>query len=163
ARVVSASPGFAPQVERVIKAVLCRERDDGMIATDVADMRGAIAQEKGGDDRWDLKYAAGGLVDLEVIAQHLQLIHAAKHSDILDPSTARVLDKAWRLGLLPAEEADVLRPAARLYHNVTQILRLCLPGSFDPKTAGQGLLQLLARAADLPDFASLNAHIIETQ
>jgi len=147
----------------VIKAVLCRKRDDAMVATDVADMRGAIAQEKGGDDRWDLKYATGGLVDLEFIAQHLQLVHAAAHPDILDTSTARVLDKAWRLGLLPAEDADVLRPAARLYHNVTQILRLCLPGRFDAKTAGQGLLQLLARAADLPDFASLNADIIETQ
>ena len=95
--------------------------------------------------------------------RHLQLVHAAAHPDILDTATARVLDKAWRLGLLPAEEADVLRPAARLYHNVTQILRLCLPGRFDAKTAGQGLLQLLARAADLPDFASLNADIIETQ
>lgn len=163
ARVVSASSGFAPQVEKVIRAALCRKRDDVVIAQDVADMRGAIAQEKGDGGRWDLKYATGGLVDLEFIAQHLQLIHAAAHPEILDTSTARVLDKAWRLGLLPAEEADVLRPAARLYHNVTQILRLCLPGPFDPKTAGQGLLQLLARAADLPDFASLNADIIETQ
>ena len=163
ARVVSASPGFAPQVEKVICNVLCRMRDRDMVAQDVADMRGAIAQEKGEGGRWDLKYASGGLVDLEFIAQHLQLVNAAEHPDVLDTSTARVLDKAWRLNLLPAEDADVLRPAARLYHNVTQILRLCLPGPFDPKTAGQGLLLLLARAADLPDFASLNAHVIETQ
>ena len=134
-----------------------------MVAQDVADMRGAIAQEKGEGGRWDLKYASGGLVDLEFIAQHLQLVNAAEHPDVLDTSTARVLDKAWRLNLLPAEDADVLRPAARLYHNVTQILRLCLPGPFDPKTAGQGIVQLLARAADLPDFASLNADLIEMQ
>ena len=107
-------------------------------------MREAIAQEKGEGVRWDLKYAAGGLIDLEFIAQYLQLVHAAKHPGILDTSTARVLDKAWRLGLLPAEDADVLRPAARLYHNLTQILRLCLSGPFDPKTAGAGLLTLLA-------------------
>jgi glutamate-ammonia-ligase adenylyltransferase len=74
-----------------------------------------------------------------------------------------VLDKAWRLGLLPAEEADVLRPAAGLFYNLTQILRLCLPGPFDPKTAGAGLLGLLARAADLPDFVTLDAHLAETQ
>ena len=95
--------------------------------------------------RWDLKYAAGGLVDLEFIAQYLQLVHAAEHPEILDTSTARVLDKAWRLGLLSAEDAEVLRPAARLYHNLTQILRLCLPGPFDPKAAGAGLLRLLCR------------------
>jgi glutamate-ammonia-ligase adenylyltransferase len=163
ARVVSATPAFAAKVEAVIRAVLCRERDVPTIARDVVEMRRAIAQEKGEDQRWDLKYAAGGLIDLEFIAQYLQLVHAARHPDILDTSTARVLDKARQSGLLPAEEADVLRPATRLYHNLTQILRLCLSGPFDPKTAGVGLLGLLARAADLPDFATLDAHLTETQ
>jgi glutamate-ammonia-ligase adenylyltransferase len=163
ARVVSATPGFAAQVESVIGRVLGRKRDAAVIAEDVADMRRAIATEKGEDERWDLKYAAGGLIDLEFIAQHLQLVHAADHPDVLDTSTARVLDKAWRLGVLPAEDADVLRPAAALYHNLTQVLRLCLPGPFDQKTAGAGLLGLLSRAADLPNFATLDAHLAETQ
>ena len=163
ARVVSGPPGFASRVEEVIRSVLCREREHNVVAADVAEMREAIAKDKGEDARWDLKYAAGGLIDLEFIAQYLQLVHAAEHPQILDTNTARVLDKAWRLGLLSAEEADVLRPAARLYHNVTQILRLCLPGPFDPKTAGTGLLGLLCRAADLPNFATLDAHLTETQ
>jgi glutamate-ammonia-ligase adenylyltransferase len=163
ARVVSSSSGFGEQVQGVIRKTLMRRRDAAVIAEDVADMRHAIATEKGETTRWDLKYAAGGLIDLEFIAQYLQLVHAADHPDVLDMSTARVLDKAWRLGLLPAEEADVLRPAAALYHNLTQILRLCLPGPFDQKTAGAGLLGLLARAADLPNFATLDAHLAETQ
>jgi len=161
--VVSGPPAFAARVEDVIRAVLCRKRDPVVVAADVVEMRRAIAKEKGEDARWDLKYAAGGLVDLEFIAQYLQLIHAAQQPEILDTSTARVLDKAWRLGLLSAEEADVLRPAVRLYHNLTQILRLCLPGPFDPKTAGAGLLGLLCRAADLPNFAALDAHLAETR
>ena len=85
------------------------------------------------------------------------------YPDILDTSTARVLDKAWRLGVLETEDAEVLRPAVRLYHDLTQILRLCLPGPFDPKAAAPGLLGLLARAADVPDFATLDAFIGETQ
>jgi glutamate-ammonia-ligase adenylyltransferase len=163
ARVVSASPDFAARVEGVIRAVLARPRDAGSVAGDVVEMRGAIAQEKSDSNRWDLKYAAGGLVDLEFIAQYLQLVHAATTPDILDTSTARVLDKAWRLGLLATEDAEVLRPAVRLYQNLTQILRLCLPGAFDPKTAAPGLTALLARAADVPDFATLDAFIVETQ
>jgi glutamate-ammonia-ligase adenylyltransferase len=103
------------------------------------------------------------LIDLEFIAQYLQLVHAAEHPDILDTATARALDKAARLGVLGAEDADVLRPAVRLYQNLTQILRLCLSGPFDPKAAGQGLLSLLARAGDVPDFATLEAHLTETQ
>jgi glutamate-ammonia-ligase adenylyltransferase len=163
ARVVSASPPFKARVEKVIREVLQRPRDAALVAGDVAEMRGAIAKEKGDGDRWDLKYAAGGLIDIEFIVQYLQLVHANRLPDILDTTTARVLDKAWQLGVLPVEDAEVLRPAIRLYQDVTQILRLCLAGPFDPKTAGAGLLRLLARAADVPDFAALDATMSETQ
>jgi [glutamine synthetase] adenylyltransferase / [glutamine synthetase]-adenylyl-L-tyrosine phosphorylase len=163
ARVVSASPAFKKRVEQVIQGVLRRPRDTVLIAGDVVEMRAAIAREKGDSERWDLKYVAGGLIDIEFIAQYLQLIHAHQLPDILDTSTARVLDKAWGLRVLPVEEAEILRPAVQLYHDLTQILRLCLLGPFDPKTAGAGLLRLLARAADVPDFATLDATLIDTQ
>lgn len=163
ARVVSATPGFREEAEVVVRSVLCRPRDPQVIAADAAEMRSAIAQEKGEDDRWDLKYAAGGLIDVEFIAQYLQLVHAAEHPDILDPSTVRCLEKASRLGLLALEDAEVLRPAAQLYQDLSQILRLCLSGPFDPKSAGPDLLRLLARAGDVPDFATLDAYISETQ
>jgi glutamate-ammonia-ligase adenylyltransferase len=163
ARVVSGPPAFAARVEKVIHDVLCRPRDAETIAGDVVEMRAAIATEKGDSERWNLKYVAGGLIDLEFIAQYLQLVHAAEKPEILDTSTARALDKAARLGLLAPEDADVLRPAVRLYQNLTQILRLSLSGPFDPKSAGPGLLSLLARAADVPDFTTLEAHLAETQ
>jgi glutamate-ammonia-ligase adenylyltransferase len=163
ARVVSASPQFAARVERVIRDVLCRPRDSEIVSGDVVEMRRAIATEKGDTDRWNLKYAAGGLIDIEFIAQYLQLVHAAENPEILDTATARVLDQAWRLGLLEPEDAEVLRRAARLYHDLTQILHLCLPGSFDPEAESAGLGGLLARAADVPDFAMLDAFLAETQ
>jgi glutamate-ammonia-ligase adenylyltransferase len=163
ARVVSGSPAFRARVEKVIREVLRRPRNPELIAGDVAEMRRAIATEKGEESRWDLKYAAGGLIDLEFIAQYLQLVHAAERPEILDTSTARVLEKAWRLGVIDTAEAECLRPAARLYHDLTQILRLCLSGPFDAKTAGEGVLKLLARAADVPDFATLDAHLVDTQ
>jgi glutamate-ammonia-ligase adenylyltransferase len=139
-------------VEAVIHEILCQPRDAAATAGDVVDMRGAIAKEKGDADPWDLKYAAGALIDIEFIVQYLQLVHAAAFPEILDTSTARSLDKAARLGVIAAEDAAVLRPAVRLFHDLTQILRLCLPSNFDPQTASPGILALLARAADLPDF-----------
>ena len=163
ARVVAATPEFGARVDKVIRGILQRRRDAASTAGDVVEMRGAIAKEKGDAERWDLKYAAGGLVDIEFIAQYLQLVHAHSVPDILDNSTARVLDKAWALHVLSVEEAEVLRPAVQLYQDLTQILRLCLTGPFDAKTAGPGLLRLLARAADVPDFATLDATLIETQ
>jgi glutamate-ammonia-ligase adenylyltransferase len=126
-------------------------------------MRRAIALEKGEDDVWDLKYAAGGMVDIDFIAQYLQLVHAADKPGILDVSTLHVLDNAARLGVLPQAAAEVLRPAARLYHDLTQILRLCVTERFKPETAGEDLLRIMARAGDAPDFSSLEARVKETQ
>ena len=126
-------------------------------------MRRAIAQEKGEKDFWDLKYAAGGLLDIDFVAQYLQLVHGAEHADILDVSTSKVLDNAERLGVLPHAAADVLRPAARLYHDLTQIIRLCVSGKFNPATSGEDLLLVMARAGDTPDFSALQARLRETQ
>jgi glutamate-ammonia-ligase adenylyltransferase len=150
-------------VEQAIHDILCLPRDAAIIAGDVVEMRRAIATEKGDQERWNLKYVAGGLVDLEFISQYLQLVHAAETPAILDTSTIRVLEKAARHGILKAEDAEVLRPAARLYHDLTHILRLCLTAPFDPDTAGRGLVGLLTRAADVPDMATLEAHLVDTQ
>jgi glutamate-ammonia-ligase adenylyltransferase len=163
ARVVAASPAFRARVEKVVRGILCRPRHAATLAADVTEMRKAIAMEKGDADRWNLKYVAGGLIDLEFIAQYLQLVHAADLPDILDTSTARVFEQAWRLGVLATEDAEILRRAVRLYHDLTQIQRLCLPGLFDPETAGPELGGLLARAADVPNFATLDAFISETE
>jgi glutamate-ammonia-ligase adenylyltransferase len=163
ARVISAPPAFADRIEKIIREVLTRPRDAASVATDVAEMRRAIALEKGESDVWDLKYAAGGMVDIDFIAQYLQLVHAAAKPDILDVSTLHVLDNAVRLDVLPQPAAEILRPAARLYHDLIQIMRLCVSEGFNPGTAGEDLLRVLARAGDAPDFSSLQARVKETQ
>ena len=163
ARVVSAPPAFADRVAQVIRDVLCRRRDPGMVAGDVLEMRKAVAAEKGENDPWDLKHAAGGLIDIEFIAQYLQLVHAGRMPEILDTATTRVLEKAWRLGVIETPDAEMLRTGARLYQSLTQIMRLCLPLPFDPHAAAPGLVRLLARAADVPDFTTLDAFVRDTQ
>jgi glutamate-ammonia-ligase adenylyltransferase len=103
------------------------------------------------------------MVDIDFIAQYLQLIHASEKPDILSVDALHVIDNAARLGVLPQAEAEILRAAGRLYHDLTQVLRLCVSGKFDPKTAGVDLLRVLARAGDAPDFSSLEARLTETQ
>lgn len=163
ARVISATPAFRTKLEKVICDVLTRPREIAITASDVSEMRRAVAEEKGEEDVWDLKNAAGGMIDIEFIAQYLQLVHAASKPEILNVNTVQVLDNAARLGVLPQSDADVLRAAARLYHDLTQVLRLCVTGKFKPETAGEDLLRLLTRAGDAPDFSSLEARVRETQ
>jgi glutamate-ammonia-ligase adenylyltransferase len=164
ARLVSASSeAFATRVNGVICEVLEGARDASATAADVREMRQAIAAEKGESERWELKYASGGLVDLEFIAQYLQLAHGCRVPEILHPSTIRVFEAAQRLQVIGTGDAELLRAATRLFHDLTQVLRLCLTGPFDPAKAGPELLRLLARAGDAPDFNALEAHVADVQ
>jgi glutamate-ammonia-ligase adenylyltransferase len=126
-------------------------------------MRALVEAEKGGEGPWDLKQAPGGVVDIEFVAQYLQLLHAAAHPSVLSVDTETSLIAAARESLLPAAEADILLPAHRLYQNLSQVLRLSVESTFRPDEAPRGLLRLLARAAELPDFATLDAHLRETE
>jgi glutamate-ammonia-ligase adenylyltransferase len=93
----------------------------------------------------------------------LQLIHAHAHPEVLSTSTVGAVINLQRAGLLPAEATEVLLPAARLFGNVTQVLRLCLDGRFVASRAAEGLKSLLARAGEAPDFSRLEADLTERQ
>ena len=159
ARVVSGPPKLGAAVEKAIHSILTKPRDRSKIAADVRDMRARIAKEKGTHDIWELKQVRGGLVDLEFIAQHLQLVNAAAHPHVLSQSTVAAFNNLNAAGLLPAGAAAVLLPAARLLNDLTQILRLCVDEQFDPGKASDGLKGLLARAAEAPGFKHLEADL----
>ncbi|MEQ1647852.1 MAG: bifunctional [glutamine synthetase] adenylyltransferase/[glutamine synthetase]-adenylyl-L-tyrosine phosphorylase [Hyphomicrobiaceae bacterium] len=163
ARVVSSSPNFAARINTAIKDVLTRPRDRVKIATDVRDMRQRIADAKGTDDIWNLKQVRGGLVDLEFIAQYLQLINAAEHPEVLDQNTREAFIKLRNAGLLAPDAAARLITATRLLHDLTQILRLSFDGTFEPTKAPDGLRRLLAQVGSAPTFEILVAELTDVQ
>ena len=139
-----------------------RPRERAKIAADVRDMRQRIWAEKGTENIWDLKQVRGGLVDIEFIAQFLQLVTAATDRSVLDQTTTGALARLAAGGHLASAHADVIIPAAQLLNALTQILRLCLDGPFEPLKAPDGLKALLARAGEVPDFEHLEATLRET-
>jgi len=155
ARVIAGAPDLAACVEAEIRKVLTARRDRVTIATDIRDMRERIESEKGTARIWNLKQVRGGLVDLEFIAQHLQLIFAADHPAVLDQTTLVALDALAREGLISVDDHRRLSAAGQLLHDLTQILRLTLEGPFDPASAPKGLKSLLVRAADATSFSDL--------
>jgi glutamate-ammonia-ligase adenylyltransferase len=155
ARVICAPTPLRETLEATIAQVLRSPRERAKIAGDVRDMRARIEQEKATRDIWDIKHHRGGLVDLEFIAQYLQLIHAHDHPQVLSPNTRAAFDELRAAGLLSPGDADILLPAATLYHDLTQIIRLCAEGAFRPDTAPSGLKAMLAAAAGMEDFAAL--------
>src|SRR5690606_24022655 len=105
----------------------------------------------------------GGLVDLEFIAQFLQLAYSADHPEILDQNTIRALCKARDAGVLDTEDARTLVAAAHLYSTLGQIVRLCQDGLFNPDKAPQDLKALLCRAAGVEDFSTIEPMLVAHQ
>jgi glutamate-ammonia-ligase adenylyltransferase len=163
ARVVPGDASLAVDVARTVRDTLTRKRDPGPIARDAAAMRKLIASEKGDKDLWDLKLAAGGLLDIEFIAQYLELAFAHEHPGVLDVSTRKALEKAQAAGLITAEEAETLIDAHRLYTDATQFMRLSTSGRFDPAKAAAGVKRRIAAATGFPDFEALTAALDEAR
>ena len=159
ARVISGPSALRTAVEKAIRDVLVKPRDRARTAADVRDMRARIEKEKGTRDAWELKQVRGGLVDLEFIAQYVQLVNAETHPQVLSQNTVAALTRLGEAGLLAPAAAEALLPAARLLNNLTQVLRLCLDGPFEPAKAPDGLKALLARAGEAPDFRHLEADL----
>ena len=147
ARVIAGDAALGSSVEAAIRSVLTKPRDRTTIAADVRDMRSRIEADKGTTNIWDLKQVRGGLVDLEFIAQYLQLMSAAEHPDVLDQNTIGAFQKLVDAGVLDRGVGAQLTAAGRLLHDLTQILRLSLDHAFDPKTAPGGLKARLAASA----------------
>ena len=163
ARVIAGDKKLVGRAQKEIARIIARPHESKKTLHDVLEMRGMVEEHKGGEGHWDLKQAPGGLVDIEFIAQALQLIHAAKHPEIVSTETEAALSAAAKAGVLPAREADELLPALRLYQSLVQLLRLGVEGVFDPAAAPRPLLERLARVGELPDFARLDAHVRETE
>ncbi len=162
ASVITGPATLRRQINATIREVLARPRDRATVAADVRAMRDKIAAEKGSGEAWDLKQVRGGLIDLEFIAQFVQIVNAAEHASVLDQNTELALSKLSAAGVLSPSDAEILVPAARLYHTLTQVLRLCLDKAFMADEAPRALKDLLARAAEMPDFASLEASLRDT-
>jgi glutamate-ammonia-ligase adenylyltransferase len=126
-------------------------------------MREKMAVQFPGRDIWDIKFVPGGLVDIEFIAQVLQLCHAAANPGVLASNTIAALENLRNADVLSAADSETLIAAARLEHGVTQVLRIAVEGPFNADAATRGLKALLVRAGAAPDFAALEAHLAEME
>ena len=163
ARVVAGDRKLKKRAGEDIRAILTQRRDAKKIVADIREMRAMVEEAKGGEGAWDLKQAPGGLVDIEFIAQALLLVNAHRHPGLISTETETALAAAATAGLLSPADADILLPALKLYQALIQIIRLCLDAPFDPETAPRALLERLAEAGELPDFATLDAHLRATE
>jgi glutamate-ammonia-ligase adenylyltransferase len=128
ARVLSGPFELSRDVEAAIRASLTQRSDPKAIFEDARAMREKLAAQFPGSDIWDIKFAPGGLVDIEFIAQVLQLREASRNPDTLDQNTISALEKLMQAGALGVADGQALISAAWLEHGLTQVLRIAAEG-----------------------------------
>jgi glutamate-ammonia-ligase adenylyltransferase len=161
ARVILGEPSFVVEIEAGLRRLLSRPRDNEKLSADIADMRRRIAQQYPTDRDWDVKYRRGGLIDIEFVAQYLQLRHACEHPEVINPNTGGAIAALAAAGHLSATDAATLTDALTLWRRLQGFLRLTIGHQFDEAALPEGIKRAIAAAGRAPDFAALKSHMAE--
>jgi glutamate-ammonia-ligase adenylyltransferase len=145
ARVVAAPPALRRKVEAAIRSALLRPDAAEKAIPDAVAMRARMLRDLPPDGPWDVKLGRGGLVEVEFIAQALQLVHARAHPEILVPTTHVALARLAEAGLLEAGEATTLIAAERLWRTISGLLRLTV-GRWREETLPESVVATLLNA-----------------
>ncbi len=171
ARVV-AGPG--PMRSRIRTAVrAARERPEvgrETLLHDACAMRARIAAELPTRGRWDVKLREGGLMEVEFIAQVMQLVPGPS-SGMGHPTTRVALRRLAKAGMLTRADAEMLIEADRFWRAIQSMLRI-LFGTAIPDTPGDApppaldaLLRGVAAScmpAAAPSLEELEDHMAQT-
>jgi glutamate-ammonia-ligase adenylyltransferase len=144
ARVVAGPPKLQARVEAAIAEAIAGA-DPARVRADAAAMRTRMARELPPEGPWDVKLRPGGMVDVEFVAQALQLLHARTHPEVCRPGTRFALHALAEAGLLPAEDAALLLHADRVWRTVQGMLRIAV-GRHAKEELPEATLRPLLRA-----------------
>jgi glutamate-ammonia-ligase adenylyltransferase len=149
ARVVAGPPEMRRKVSQAIEAAVRRQQAPDQIRINATSMRERMGRELRPHGPWDVKLRSGGLIDIEFIAQTLQLVHARDAGFRGSQTTHIALQRLSQAGVLAKADARLLIAAERLWRTIQGMLRLTVgrleTASFSPASA-LPLLRATAKA-----------------
>ncbi|WP_201193767.1 bifunctional [glutamate--ammonia ligase]-adenylyl-L-tyrosine phosphorylase/[glutamate--ammonia-ligase] adenylyltransferase [Pseudomonas fluorescens] len=132
ARVLVGSQDVGQAFEQVRAAILGKARDLATLRQEVSEMRAKMRENLGSKSTaagtaanafeatapFDLKQDAGGIVDIEFMVQYAALAWSETHPPLLRwTDNIRILEELEHEGLMPVEEASLLREAYKAYRS----------------------------------------------
>ncbi|MGN8141100.1 bifunctional [glutamate--ammonia ligase]-adenylyl-L-tyrosine phosphorylase/[glutamate--ammonia-ligase] adenylyltransferase [Pseudomonas sp. 22105] len=132
ARVLVGSKDVGQAFENVRAQVLGKARDLAKLQQEVSEMRAKMRDNLGSKSTaagtganafeatapFDLKQDAGGIVDIEFMVQYAALAWSQTHPPLLRwTDNIRILEELEHEGLMPAEDASLLREAYKAYRS----------------------------------------------
>jgi [glutamine synthetase] adenylyltransferase / [glutamine synthetase]-adenylyl-L-tyrosine phosphorylase len=166
ARVVAGPPRLRHAIERAIRNALACGGPAPRIRDDAAAMRARMLRDLPPSGPWDVKLRPGGQIEVEFIAQTLQLIAAPAHPQLASQTTREALARLAGAKLLAEADAALLIRADRLWRTVQGTLRITYgrsPAANLSDAAQAALLGAVRKTGfDVVDMAALHATLEAT-
>ena len=162
ARVFEAEGDLRDRFEEFRHSVLTRSHDAGALAADMVAVRRSLAQRHEAGDSREIRRRPGGLADLELAAEFLQLTHARHTPEVLVHGLVPTFEAAGRHGLIDARAASGLVGAATLWQNLEGYFQMTSGEAFDPESAPEDQKAVIADMCGVGHFDELGDLIAET-
>ncbi len=163
ARIVAGPVALRKKVRAAIDAAIIDAGDPDRIRLDAAAMRARMLRDLPPEGPWDVKARPGGQVEVEFIAQALQLVHARDFPGLCDPTSRVALRRLNEAGVLADADAALLIRADHVWRSVQGMLRLTVGRDARealPETTLRPLLGVMRLAGiDATDQQSLRAEL----
>jgi glutamate-ammonia-ligase adenylyltransferase len=134
-------------VSEAIEVAIRRRQEPDRIRANAAAMRERMDRDLRPFGPWDMKLRAGGLIDIEFIAQTLQLVRLQEAGFQRSPTTHIALERLSRTGAIARADAALLIEAERLWRTIQGMLRLTVGRPETAALPAASALPLLQAAA----------------
>ncbi|MCP3984283.1 MAG: hypothetical protein GY723_07830 [bacterium] len=125
ARPVAGDLAFGWEVARTIDPMIYQSSVDLATVDAIREMKNKIEAAHTGDpERFNVKLGAGGIRDVEFVAQAFQLLHGGRIPQVRGRSAPGALDALAEVGALPPKARDELLAAYRFLRRVENRLQM---------------------------------------
>lgn len=138
------------RIQTIIAEALAGRKQTPEVLQEAARMRSRLADANAAErgNPWSLKLAAGGIMEIEFLAQTGALLNGLANGLAMPDLIMALSELDW----LDADQASSLSDALSFQQHLQQIERIALEGALSPQALGGELKHVLVRAVDAGDF-----------
>jgi [glutamine synthetase] adenylyltransferase / [glutamine synthetase]-adenylyl-L-tyrosine phosphorylase len=153
ARVVAGPEAFARQIAESNCRIVYQQPLPANLREEIFRLRARMETEiaREGSEHFNIKTGRGGMVDVEFIAQYLQLLHGGSRPKLRQANTLAVLRALREEALLGEKDFLVLDSGYRFLRRLENRLRLVHDQSINELSGERAYLVKLARRLGYPD------------
>ena len=155
ARVWEPDGALGSRFEEFRSSALARAHDTDAIVADISGIREGLAKSHDTGGPWETRRRPGGLAELELAAEYLQLAHARHTPAVLVHGLAETFEAARERGLIDTRAASELAQAATLWQNLEGYFRMTCGGEFRPESATGEQKNIIAGMCGVSRFDEL--------